>query len=515
MNQQIKSLPFIFALSVAGLMNACSGANYFFTGAAPKGIQGAGTIAASKVFAFESSYIQNAAWFATSSTGGKNVYYVELDKSLGYPTKSWSLKSAPSGGSRTYVTEVGLFIARTSGVIYRVDRDMPQSTAIERVVDLTAEAWPDTRVCVTSFKRNNTSYLGFAWNKKLDPTVTDQGFGSAHPRVFTTIPIDASQPSKLDLAHRVDTALGAGNWGYSCFTDQKRLLFYTAFLGGAISGVNLDTMTLIDAGAAPNTSHVSTLTTLYKQPLPNTASGNYAISGDAKGNILLGPSVYTYVNDQVSDMVLGSQSTDTLNIIDGKCFYSDPTCANKSLKVNTSAFGVIQPLSSLGDGRVLGISRGNPSRAYLISVIDPRNISRGVTFEHVADIPGDTYMYTDFTGSTLFPKVNDSLIVDLRQLPGFNTAMFLSSLSYNWHSSNGSDVAWQGLALTGRCFQGPTAPLGQAFETVAQVANSDKVGTFDFASCKGRLVDHLELKLQALNNSLFSRSKTIEIGFAQ
>lgn len=468
----------------------------------PPGPGGGEAIYESKSFVFESSYIQNALWLATSNQSGKNVFFVELDKANNYPMKKWTLKGATNGGSRTYVSEVGLFVARTGGKIYRVERDMNQDTEIDPSIDLTAEASASTRVCMTSFVKNYKSYLGFAWNK------------ANNQRIFTTVPIDTTLPGKLDLTQRVDTAnYGSGLWGYSCFTDQSRKLFYTAWGGSVIAGVNLETMESISASAAPNTTHTNDWTG-YRQPLAGSNNGSYAIAGDSKGNILTG-SAYTSANDPISDTVLGSNQSQNLSLVDGKCFYSDAACANKAFAVSTAGFGVVGPMSPLSDGRIVGLVRSSPSRALVMSLVDKTDLSKGMTIETVAEVPGDTYMYTDFTGSTLFPKVDTPLVINFNDYTKFDAARILKDLSYKWQSTNGVGATWQGLRLMGRCFKGAQAAAGQAFEVEAAVVNSGDAGTLSFPSCKNALVDHLEIKLQSLNSSLFSRTTTIEIGINQ
>ena len=139
--------------------------------------------------------------------------------------KSWTFPMAGIGGARTYVTEGGLVFVRSGGRVYWID---PLKTA-EGALDMTV-AGPNYyqidgvgdfyRGCPVSYKIEDKRYIGVGY---------DMGKFS----IFTQEPTPPYKPdwTTLDAQYSVSTQ-GEGGWGWSCFIDQKKLIYYGAWTSG-------------------------------------------------------------------------------------------------------------------------------------------------------------------------------------------------------------------------------------------------------------------------------------------
>ena len=62
----------------------------------------------------------------------------------------------------------------------------------------------------------------------------------------------------------------------------------------------------------------------------------------------------------------------------------------------------VGPLSALGDGHMVGMVR-NPGDVYLFKLKNDKDATKGIeAVKIVENVGGDPYMYTDFTGATLY-----------------------------------------------------------------------------------------------------------------
>jgi hypothetical protein len=471
-------------------------------------------------FDFLTSITSNSFWLVTTS---KNVYNQSLlqnpDGSFPAP-KKWTYtnpSTGTAGGARTYVTPYGLFFAKLPGALYRVDTDTPTDVPLKSIWEASklpsVTPYPDGRACVTSYLIGETSYIGIAWNKSV---------GNTHHRMFSQFPININLPDKIDLSQEKDVEFSGDNdeWGYSCFIDQARSYFWSD-RANTIHGVELTHLTEISGSQMPNASHAVTgLGNYYLDPASPNGSYPYAFSGDKNGNILRGSGVYTFSHSAVFDLIYASQNGSSLAVASGGCYSTLSDCSDSklfsvfSLTSNDgthSAVG-IGPMSALSDGRIVGLTRGPPSQVYLISPVKPTDISKGLTLLHVSELPSeDTYMYTDFTGATLYPIPID-VSYNLTTFTGYDPTQHTVSASISWTSANGGINPWQNLILQAKCFKGSTPPAD--LETVGNVLPSGGAQTpLNIPSCQAGSFDHIRFKVtpNSATSSNFSRSVQIQV----
>ncbi|MCM2324058.1 MAG: hypothetical protein NDJ90_12430 [Oligoflexia bacterium] len=440
---------------------------------------------------FRTTFTGNLVWIVTRSPF--HVYLVSLD---GAPTKTWNLPSTGSGGTRTYFSEIGLLMARP-GELFRISEDVPEGTTLAPIWKATG-ALADARTCVTSFRHSNKTWVGIAWNK-------------ADRRAFTRIPIDLSKPEKIDVSRAETKDLPApALWGYGCYTDQTRGYLWSNYYGKTyIAGVNFRTMEDAAITAAPNYGITNTSLGAYSNDL-KIAPAAYAISGDAKGNVLAG-SAYTYAHEAKNDVIFWSKAGNLL-AARAECFTSpsmDCSAGSARVQVNSTALGSIGPMGSLQDGRVIAITRGNPAKVFLLSLANPADLSAGVDIELIATLEGDAYMYNDFTGSTLYAR-DTSLSVDLSTLAGYDSSRPVTSLSFSWKALGGGAEPWQGFTLQARCLgaEGSPAP---AFENVTGIQSSQSQTQITAASCRSSGITRVELKAVPNATGPYTRAANLEL----
>jgi hypothetical protein len=448
---------------------------------------------------------QSYVWVVTKSS--KIVTRIELDKANNYPITQWTLPG-PNSGHRTFVTEVGLIIGKNKGAIYRASDDNPGVAQL--VVDLglpdfTHQAG-DTRTCVTSFKINGTPYISAVY--------TGEG-----GRIFSRFPIDSSQPAKVNVAGGEFFPQGSASWGYSCAIDHGRKTIWSARNGGEVYGVNFETGMAVANAQLPNTQHIAN-NEVPGYSLSTVDRESYAIASDPSGNLLNAENIYTFAFENSGKLVYGSgKGSSTMGISDARCFYEKTDCA---LNVDIHIFplndvGSIGPMSSLHDGRVAGIVRGDgkrPSEVYLISPKDPQNIRLGLELEKIKEIPGDAYMYTDFTGASLYAQ-NQTLLFDLNQAESFQKTLEIQNMDLTWQAASNTAEPWEGLTMQIRCYQSGQNPL-PPFTDVQNIPNAGTPFSIsDIATCKG-LVDQVEIFVGPdAGNGVFTKTAMISLAGTQ
>lgn len=448
------------------------------------------------VVPFASSHSQRYGWIVT--TQGK-VFRVDLNADSQYATVEWKIEAG--GGSRTFVSEIGLIVGKNGGKIFRVDEDVPAGSMIPKVWQAD-DADDSSRTCVTSFLIDGVPFVGAAYTA---------GEGAGAQRRFVRFPVDRSKPNKIDISKAKAFDAGSGTWGYSCYIDQARGHFWSGH-GGTISGINVSTGQILSTNAAPNGAHISDPLPNFTFKLPNRAS--YAMSGDPAGNLLNGVSNYTYAYEPVSKTVFGSsQGAPKITVTDAKCFSSIRDCTGKHFSYDQNNSGAIGPMSSLNDGRVLGIMRGQVVQMFIIALKNPADPSQGLDVTKIKELPGDAYMYTDFTGATLY-AARIQKTVELVKIPGFVKGKNVSSVRLRWNSLSGAVESWRGLKLKARCYlSGAGAP--PAFFEVQSIPSSGTEFKIESSSCAGK-IDSFELSLEGENGqSAFVRTKDVEISVWQ
>lgn len=429
------------------------------------------------------------AWVVTRDG---NVTRITMDKAQNYPTKTWTFTPPASAtGTRTYVTEIGLLMGVTGGYLYRADDDTGTTATL---VTQFPDAASSSRVCVTSFKSGGQKFVGAAYF--TSPS------GQVGRLVFVRMPIDMSKPAKIDpsLAEKFDA--GAGNWGYSCYTDQERNWFWSANMNSAPYGISLDDGKPLQTSQMPKLPHVDHIPGYVLQE-----DGSYAIGG-GNGTVLSAGDMnsYTFTYEPTTNLVFGSWRSSELSVTTPTAHYVFPT----------TAVGFIGPISSLNDGRVLVLTRTGEtsSAAYIVSLKNAADPAQGVDFEKLKDFSGDPYMYTDFTGATLYPVAVNHLF-DLHSVQEFQPDRPNTALRVTWQAKNGSDKKWKGLSLLIRCFEAaePTKP---AFVDIsASVADAGVPFAVTTPMCVGSVYDTVELKIEPRTTNGFSQTDDIQVTWEQ
>jgi hypothetical protein len=472
--------------------------------------QSQGDTTFTSLVAATASINQKEVWGATST----QVFRIMIDDDKGttpqYPTTVWNISL--NMGSRTFVSEIGLLIGRSNLVagrkygLFLVNDDVPGSA---QHVWEPGDQMNTSRMCVTSFRVNGTAFVGGSYD-------------SAAGRIFFRAPIDRTKANKIDLSRLEKFNQGNGSWGYSCFIDQARGIFYSTIFNNPIFAVNVATGAKL--AGSPNASHTANISDFAVSP---GLAGSYSISGDENGNLLSArsrdPNVhhhvasYTWSQDAVSKYLLGSTyGGDKLYVTHPDCFSKTSDCSGKHFVFpGTRALGTIGPMSSLNDGRVAAWSRAshhdsgdNLSYLYLISLKDANNPQQGVSFKKILEVPGETYMYTDFTGATLY-AANFETTVDLSKGTGFRVGVPLTATKMKWFAQSDKNENWQGLKLQVRCYAKSAAskPAYVDVDTIPEAGTEFSLPE----SCKGN-IDSVDIFTKADGNvSTFSRTKSFAV----
>ncbi|MEY4631790.1 MAG: hypothetical protein RIQ81_1910 [Pseudomonadota bacterium] len=399
-------------------------------------------------------------------------------------TKKWT-NLRGSGGTRTYVTEGG-FVATRFPYLYFIDPEKTPEGPIQFSHELKAGSG-DRRVCVASYKKNSKRFLIAAW-------------GDGYYKEF---PMADTAPFQPDWAN--PSASGKINlpegWGYSCFIDQTRLVFYSQWVSSSkVGALALDPVGEVrPVDAAPNGSFTSAtpkLVALTKGP-KNGAGPAYSMSGDGNGNVLNGAS-YTYAHDKISDTVwVSASSSGNMLVAPAKCFSTEPNCTG--FKEYPSKAG---PLSALKDGRIVGLVRtaatgtGNGD-VYIYSLKDPSDLTAGINAVRIAEVKGDPYMYTDFTGATLY-VTNAEQTIPLSETVNFNKDKAVKNLQFSWVEKPGTDTQWQSMKLEMRCYS--TSGTKPEYTEIAGVGASKTPIPIRIDQCSNKKFDLVDIKVTQLDD---------------
>lgn len=417
-------------------------------------------------------------WAATSD--GK-VYWFRLEGDVVVQTKKWQGMGPGAAGSRTYVTEKGLVVARAGGYLYWIDpAKTPEGQLAQNLP--TFYRLPNVnngqRVCIVSYRKDKKRYVGMGW-----------GNGK-----FIEFPMEDTAPYAPKWGVTPQTVDVPGvNWGYSCFIDQERLIYYSQFGGGAVGAVDLKAMRPVDPKTvAPNANFNSTN---INATVGVNQGGSYAMGGDLSGNVFNGRGFYTLAHERNSRTVWGAAGG-VLNLFPDKCLTKEATCSGHAAFPMAQLNANVGPLSAIGDGRMVGIQRGAGS-VYLMSLKDKKDLSKGINVTRIAGVEGDPYMYTDFTGATLYlTKSNTNF--DLSAGQGFDPGKPVRSIGFTWLARVGTDETWDNLSLEIRCYKKGETPGG--FEAIDSVKDSGKQTITKTASCAGKQVDQVDIRVNQLND---------------
>jgi hypothetical protein len=131
---------------------------------------------------------------------------------------------------------------------------------------------------------------------------------------------------------------------------------------------------------------------------------------------------------------------------------------------------------------------------FLFKLKDPTDISKGIEATKIAEAigGGDPYMYTDFTGATLY--LSDSLNeFDFTKTAEWSKTDPLRQLSFTWEANPGASEEWKDIKAEVRCFSDETNKGD--FAEVKITANAKVPQLIEVPSCKDKAVAKAELRL--------------------
>ncbi len=459
--------------------------------------------------------VQNSKIWTATKNGKIRRFSVEGDKVEKLELDGGNINGS-GYGIRTYLTEGGALVGARFPYLYFVD---PVAKTVQSKNIVPSPERNDDRICIASYLKDSKRYLIAVW-----------GNGD-----FMEIPLSDKAPyaPQWDPLPAKQSATGwpAGSmWGYSCFIDQQQKIFYSQMGGATVQGLNLKTMQLVTVDVTvPNAKFTSANSEIAKYT-QSVKRSSYAVSGDSYGNLfnhlVNGVSDgYTSAHDKVSDTVWFSHRSGPyegrIMVIERKCLTSERNCtsANYHLyppipQVPSPAIG---PISALRDGRIAGLVRNSVGSVYTMKLADPKNIKSGIEFVFVGNADGDPYMYTDFTGATLYINEAEQTFKPA-DMPKYAASKPIKMAVFKWvptpaASAAGLVVEWKNIKLEARCYSGTTKP---PFAEVVKVYDSAQGTALDVESCKAPNYEFVDIKLTQLNNdtSLLGVD-TISVGFKQ
>lgn len=449
----------------------------------------------------------------TATTNGK-IRRFSLEGDVAKAPDEWSGGATGEGGMRTYLTEGGLIGARFPH-LYFVDPEVKGAGSVQSV-----NIGSGSRTCVASYMKDGKRYIIAAW-----------GAGQFMEIPLADKPPYAPQWNPLPPKRTVNDWPGS-TWGYSCFIDQQQKIFYSQYEANAPVGLNLKTLTKVQslATTVPNANFSSNDLTIAKYTKSSREASSYAMSGDSYGNIYNHLTAakfhgYTSAFEKMSDTIWFThrvgENVGKVMIIDRKCLTTEKNCTNANYHLQEVTYNrapiAIGPMSALRDGRIAGLVRGAPGGIYTMKLADPKNIKSGLVVVKVGDAGGDPYMYTDFTGATLYINEAEQTFKPA-DMPKYAASKPIKMAVFKWAptpaaASAGLVVEWRNIKLEARCYSGTTKP---AYAEVGKVYDSSQGTALDVESCKAPNYEFVDVKLTQLNNdTTLLGVDTISVGFKQ
>jgi hypothetical protein len=411
--------------------------------------------------------------------------------------KSWSGITG-NGGTRTYVTEGGFIAARYPN-IYFIDPENTPTGALTAANSKNIGA--TNRICLASYLKGEKRYMIAAWGdgRYMEIPLADE---KPYKPLWNTLPA----PGQI---------AGVPAWGYSCFIDQKRKIFYSQFVNSKPFGINLLTMTAADmTSSAPNTNFSST-TAGVDALTKNVKGGAYSMAGDVDGNVYNGTGIYTMAHDSDSDSVWITRSSAAqkgIGVFPRNCLTSTATCTGFAW-YDSPESAYVGPLSALKDGRIVGTTRVTGS-VYIFSLKDKKDRTAGINSVKIGSAGGDPYMYTDFTGATLYFRDSEQTF-KLSDFPAFMPQKPLLYAIFRWVAKAGTpSKEWRNIKVESRCYSDNAAK--PAYEETAAIGAAELYTPLSSASCTDKQALYLDLKLTQLKDeSNLGDVSEVQIGIKQ
>lgn len=460
--------------------------------------------------------IQNTKIWTSTTSGIIKRITIDGDKLV--EEKKWS-GGGGTFGMRTYVTEGG-FIGARSPMLYFIDpandksfaKTLNLSNLDGSIVNLPIykiSAANPARICVASYLKNGQRFMVAAY-----------GVGK-----WVEYPMDDKPPyaPKWEGAPSNQGQItGSGFWGYSCFIDQQQKVFYSQWVNsGNLGAVDLNRYTTAVVSDTAKNSDFKSTTNGVSQFTKGKVATSYAVSGDSYGNVYNGEG-YTSSFDKSSDSVwFSDRDQRKITVIDRKCLTTEPTCTNwasYSTTADGAAMPAIGPMSALKDGRIVGLVREGMGDIYLMRLRDKTNLRSGLEVVNIGAAGGDPYMYTDFTGATLYISESEQTFKP-SDMAKYAPSKQIKAAVFKWvptvSAAAGSlSVPWKNIKLEARCYKSPGAK--PAYQEITTVHPSDKGTELAAASCLDGKYDYVDIKLTQLNNdSTLVGIDTISVHFKQ
>lgn len=232
-----------------------------------------------------------------ASAGTSSAYHYKLQGGKLISKKTYTGMASPgNGGTRIYVLEGGsAILAKQGGLIYFLNDQVPEgdlSKSSELIKFQLKDASSSDRSCAVSYQKNGTRMVGI-------------GYGSGR---FAEIPLSDNPLLKPDLSKvTYSQPFLSGRWGYSCFLDSVKLVYYSQFIG-----LNVDTFALKLEDLSPSYVYQNANNAGFEsQNVPEITRGlalvpfpgeqtSYAMAGDRLGNVYNGAN-YTVTHEAVSN----------------------------------------------------------------------------------------------------------------------------------------------------------------------------------------------------------------------
>ena len=476
-------------------------------------------------------------------------------------------------GARTYVTEGGFLVARFPFAYFIDPENTPEgvipSSNIKNFDPKGAFRW-DSRMCLASYFKNDKRYMiaALGAGKYYEIPMNDTKPYKPLWDDLDKIPLRQLDNSRGDEAYfkALNPPQEGIGWGYSCHINQKKKIFYSQWVGRGpkflnIAGdptsswggaVDLNTYKTVDLDTQiPNAKFVQNHPVLKSFALSvSSPNGSYSVAGDPDGNIynadrdadlppIMGKTVqeknraYTMAYEKLSDTIWVTRTDMSIGVIKRKCLTTEPNCTDNDFwfgkidLVNDPSNGIVEhpgawlgPISALRDGRMAVVSRpAAPLVVRILSLKDPKDISKGVDVLPIMKLDGDPYMYVDFTGATLYTRESEQTF-KIMDIPGYAGRWKddprpdkVLEAYFEWKNIPDTQIEWKDMKLEARCYT--DASNKGNYSEIAVVANAGEKTLLDIPSCKGQYVDSIDIKITQIKGETLGDVESVKIHIKQ
>ena len=446
--------------------------------------------------------------FYIVTMAGKAYYYTlqgatspSIDDAKIVAKKMWTFPVGGAGGNRTYVTEGGLVFVRGGGRVHWID---PLKTP-EGPLDMTpgganffqiAGVGDSFRGCPVSYKIGEQRLVGV-------------GYELGKFAIFTqgTVPPYKPDWTTLDAKYTVNIVNTSNVWGYNCFIDQTKLIYYGAWAKGGENAFDLTAKKQVTvAASAPNAALVNL----------TEGSGAYASNGDRKGNVYNMATYYAFAGDAGGTATWATvYGESNIHVYPLSCMETGAGCdANYTYDATPLGItsGFLGPMSALPSTGVI-IAQRTGGGIYFARLKDKANLASGIDVKKLDVVDGDPYMYNDYTGATLYAD-NSLVSYDLGAAASFDKNSALAVLIITWEAVDGQPTAWQDLELDIRCYKDGDFPPN--FASVTGMNDAGMRTFVQVGSCRNTAANKVDLQVKQLNNAnTIGRIKDFKVNFYQ